>query len=360
MEEAKLKLYDMMISLAKPMALRSVALLNIPDIMATHGQETHYLSVEEIASHMSPPPANLEILCRILRFLASHGVFAESGDRFGLNDVSKLLVQKGNEESLAPYLLFVSGKVAVGPWQHLDAAVVENCNPFEKEYGMSSWEYASKNPKSAMTFHRGMASYANSVMPYVVEKHKGFEDIKSLVDVGGGVGASLHSIVSKYPHIHGINFDLPHVVSNAPPIPGVEHVGGSMFEGIPTADAVFLKWVLHNWDDKHCVTLLKKCYDAIPENGKVIIVETIVESQGSLMRPLQLSFDMSMIFCNGGAKERTEEEFKSLFKDSGFKCYIITKLPLLESIIELSKFLSIDLTHFPISNVHYKLYIFNF
>lgn len=98
-----------------------------------------------------------------------------------------------------------------------------------------------------------------------------------------------------------------------------------------------LQWVLHNWDDEHCVTLLKKCYKAIPENGKVIIVETVVESQGSL-RPLQLSFDMSMIFCNGGAKERTEEEFKSLFEDSRFKCYRIINLPLLESIIELSKF----------------------
>ncbi|KAH9301937.1 hypothetical protein KI387_013520, partial [Taxus chinensis] len=97
----------------------------------------------------------------------------------------------------------------------------------------------------------------------------------------------------------------------------VEHVGGNMFDGIPSADAIFLKWILHNWDDEHCVTLLKKCYDAIPENGKVIIVEAIIESQGKL-RPLQLSADMAMIFCTRGAKERTEEEFRALFEVSGF------------------------------------------
>jgi caffeic acid 3-O-methyltransferase len=53
-----------------------------------------------------------------------------------------------------------------------------------------------------------------------VRKYEGFKDIKTLVDVGGGIGRALETIISSYPHIHGINYDLPHVIADAPTIPG--------------------------------------------------------------------------------------------------------------------------------------------
>uniref|UniRef100_A0A0C9S6X7 TSA: Wollemia nobilis Ref_Wollemi_Transcript_14182_1376 transcribed RNA sequence n=1 Tax=Wollemia nobilis TaxID=56998 RepID=A0A0C9S6X7_9CONI len=347
--EAQLKLYDMS-SITKPMALRAAVLLGIPDIIAIHGEKSS-LSVDEIASQISPPPANLETLYRILRFLASHGVFCESpegGDikhsRYGLTPVSELLLQKekdtsnGNhgQPSWAPYLLFTTDKFAFAPWHRLAESVLDGCNPLQKELGITPYEFASSNPQHAMVFNDAMSSNSGMVMPYMLQTYQGFKDIKSLVDVGGGLGSSLSSIVHNHPHIQGINFDLPPVVAAAPPVPGVKHVGGNMFEKIPQADAVFLKWVLHNWDDEQAVRLLKNCYEAIPANGKVIIMDAVVEQKGRL-RPLQLSFDLTMSFFGSGAKERSEEEFKKLFEESGFKRYNVIKLPVLESIIEVSK-----------------------
>uniref|UniRef100_A0A0D6R916 O-methyltransferase domain-containing protein n=1 Tax=Araucaria cunninghamii TaxID=56994 RepID=A0A0D6R916_ARACU len=348
MEEAQLKLYDMIMSISKPMALKAIVSMGIPDIIATYGDGNKSLSVQQIASHISPAPANLESLFRILRFVASHGIFSESphasGDditqsRYGLNPVSELLVQKQDRlHSWAPYVLFVTDKVFAHPWHHLGEFVLENCCPFDRQHGMTPWEVTAKDTKSNTVLNEAMASISNVVMPYVVETYQGFKDINTLVDVAGGNGSCLEAILGKHPHIRGINFDLPHVVATNTPIPGVEQVGGNMFESIPSADAIFLKWVLHDWDDERAGKLLKKCFEAIPRNGKVIIVEEILENQGSL-RSLQLYSDMAMIITLSlnGAKERTEEEFKRVFEESGFMKYTIIKLPFLLSIIELSK-----------------------
>ncbi|GLJ19607.1 hypothetical protein SUGI_0354760 [Cryptomeria japonica] len=83
-----------------------------------------------------------------------------------------------------------------------------------------------------------------------------FKEVKTLVDMGGGKGTVLAHIVKAYlhihetafahiakayPHIHEINFDLPHVVQTAPSVPGIENVGGRMFDSIPSIDAIFFK-----------------------------------------------------------------------------------------------------------------------
>ncbi|KAF3327814.1 S-adenosyl-L-methionine:O-methyltransferase [Carex littledalei] len=135
----------------------------------------------------------------------------------------------------------------------------------------------------------------------------------TLVDVGGGVGVILSMITSKYPKIKGINFDLPQravlIALCTQILPryvhyshlsfsikkqrkvhydvmsvmvsgriGVEHVGGDMFASIPIGDAIciMMKWILHDWSDEHCQNILKNCYKALPENGKVIILDCIV------------------------------------------------------------------------------------
>ncbi|CBI34619.3 unnamed protein product, partial [Vitis vinifera] len=74
----------------------------------------------------------------------------------------------------------------------------------------------------------------------------GFEGLKPLVDVGGGNGSILNVIVSKYPSIKGINFDLAPVIEKSPSYPGVEHVAGDMFTSVPNGDAIFMKWILHS------------------------------------------------------------------------------------------------------------------
>ncbi|KAI6672510.1 hypothetical protein NL676_000416 [Syzygium grande] len=131
-------------------------------------------------------------------------------------------------------------------------------------------------------------------------------------------------IVSKYPSIKGINFDLPHDVTNAPSYPGVEHVRGDMFVSVPTGDAIFMKWICHDWSDEHCLKSLKNCYNALLEDGKVLVAECILPElpDTSFTTKLVAHADLIMMAHNPGGKEWTEKEFEALAKAAGFKRFL--------------------------------------
>ncbi|GKU93844.1 hypothetical protein SLEP1_g7405 [Rubroshorea leprosula] len=156
---------------------------------------------------------------------------------------------------------------------YLKEAVIDGGVPFEKAFGMPVFEYAKKDEKMNNVLNKIMSNISSLVMKKVLATYKGFEGLEQLVDVGGGVRTTLKSIVSKYPQIKGINFDLSRVIRNESPFPGVEYIGGDMFTKVPQGQTIISEWILHNWDDDHCFKLLKNCYDALPKSGKVVVVE---------------------------------------------------------------------------------------
>ncbi|EPS59009.1 hypothetical protein M569_15803 [Genlisea aurea] len=187
---------------------------------------------------------------------------------------------------------------------------------------MHLFEYTSVDPRFNTILNNAMLSQTTLFMNTFLPKYDGFRGIETLVDVGGGTGITLKMIIDKYPSIHGINFDLPHVISEALPTPGIDHVGGDMFAGIPKANAIFLKWICHDWNDEHCGKLLKNCWDALDDGGKVILVESIVEKDPDGVTIIKGGVevaDMFMMVVNPGGKERTEMELKSLAQYAGFK-----------------------------------------
>ncbi|XP_041027590.1 scoulerine-9-O-methyltransferase 1-like [Juglans microcarpa x Juglans regia] len=139
----------------------------------------------------------------------------------------------------------------------------------------------------------------------VFKLYGGFKDLKELMDVGGGIGTTLAKLTSTYPHVQGLNFDLPHVIDAAPKLPGVKHVAGDMFRSIPNAQTILLQCILHNWDDEHCKKLLRNCWEALPQEGKVIIVEMAIseelENNVEAKDVLMEDFFM-MLLTNGGKK----------------------------------------------------------
>ncbi|MED6150668.1 hypothetical protein PIB30_074655 [Stylosanthes scabra] len=165
-----------------------------------------------------------------------------------------------------------------------------------------------------------MENSTTLIMKKILESYKGFEDINTLVDIGGSLGVNAKLITSKYPHVKAINFDLPHVIKHAPPYAGVEHVAGDMFESVPKGDAIFLKWIIHDWSDDKCLELLRNCHKAIPDDGKVIVVERIMPVVPDTTLAAKSSFqsDILMMIQNPGGKERTRQEFMELMKASGF------------------------------------------
>uniref|UniRef100_A0A0D3FSL3 O-methyltransferase domain-containing protein n=1 Tax=Oryza barthii TaxID=65489 RepID=A0A0D3FSL3_9ORYZ len=206
---------------------------------------------------------------------------------------------------------------------HLLAAAVGGGGPsaFERAHGMRMFEYMGTNRRLNTLFNQAMAQQSMIVIDKLLDRFHGFDGVGVLVDVGGGTGATLEMITSRYKHITGVNFDLPHVISQAPSIPGVKHIAGNMFESISNiGDAIFLKMILHMQNDEDCIKILKNCHQALPDNGKVIAVEIVLPTIPELAQTARYPFQMDMIMLSNsrGGKERTELEFAKLATDSGF------------------------------------------
>ncbi|KAJ8748510.1 hypothetical protein K2173_003408 [Erythroxylum novogranatense] len=327
--------YAMQLALGSvlPMTLKAAIELGVFEIIAREGSDAK-LSASDIAAKISTqnPEAPL-MLDRILRLLASHQVLGCTVDGrtrfYSLNSVAKYFVNNQDGVSLGPLVALVQDKVFLSSWFELKNATVEGGVPFNMTHGMHAFEYPAADPRFNQIFNSAMTNSSTLVIRRILESYKEFEKLKQLVDVGGGIGHTIRMITSKYPHIKGINLDLPHVIEDAPAYPGVEHVGGDMFQGVPNGDAIFMKWILHDWSDDQCLKLLKNCYTAIPENGKVIVVEVIlpVAAETSATDKWIAQSDVLMMTQNPGGKERTEQEFLALataagFKGIDFKCFV--------------------------------------
>ncbi|GLU19307.1 hypothetical protein SLE2022_355660 [Rubroshorea leprosula] len=312
-----------------PMALHAAIQLDIFQIIAEAGADAK-LSPQEIASQLATcnPDAPM-MLDRILRLLATHSVvtcsvdFDNHGDpqrRYGLAPVSKYFIRNGDGVSLGPLLMLIQDKVFLDSWYQLKDAIVEGGIPFNRVHGMHAFEYPARDSRFNQVFNEAMMNQTTMFIKEILESYKGFEHLRRLVDVGGGLGVTLSFITAKYRSIQGINFDLPHVIQHAPPYPGVEHVGGDMFESVPKGDAIFMKWILHDWSDDQCVKLLKNCYNAIPDDGKVIIVDAIapVLPETDVVSKVITQCDVLMMTQCPGGRERTQHEFMRLASRSGF------------------------------------------
>ncbi|KAK1273931.1 Caffeic acid 3-O-methyltransferase [Acorus gramineus] len=312
-----------------PMTLKAAVELDLLEIIAAAGPGAK-LSPSEVASKL--PTTNPEapvMLDRILRLLASYSVLTcsvvdgEDGKvkrLYGLAPVAKYLTKNEDGVSMAPVLLMLQDKVLMESWYYLKDAVLEGGIPFNKAHGMTLFEYHGTDPRFNKMFNEGMFNNSAILLKKLLDIYKGFDDLNTLIDVGGGVGGTLKMIVTKHPNIKGTNFDLPHVIDVAPLIPGVEHVGGDMFESVPTGDAIFMKSILHDWSDQHCLKLLKNCYKALSPSGKVIMVEIILPETTGAYPAAQGNFHVDVVMlahCSGG-KERTEGEFEALAKEAGF------------------------------------------
>ncbi|CAI0557795.1 unnamed protein product [Linum tenue] len=210
---------------------------------------------------------------------------------------------------------------------------------------MPFWEYTDRNAGFNALFNDAMAE-DSGMMNLVVGDCCGavFRGVESLVDVGGGTGTFARIIVAAFPGIRCKVLELPQVIgrlaSGRNSSGKLEFVEGDMFQCVPSAGAVLLRMILHDWKDEECVKILKKCKDAISskgEGGKVIIIDIVMDEKKEVDHELvqtKLNFDMVMMFMLNG-KERTEKEWERLFLEAGFQRYKITHLFGFRSLIEV-------------------------
>jgi SAM-dependent methyltransferase len=308
-------------------ALRVVIELGIADLLAA-GER----SVADVAAVTK---VDADALYRVMRLLASEGVFMESRPRhFTLTDVGAALqsdrpgpgefVRMTNSE---PYLAF----------SQLLHSVQTGKPAFDKVFGSPRFDWLSDHPEQAALFQRAMVAVGQGSNEAVAEAYD-FAPYGRVVDVGGGHGQLLSAILARNPHLSGVLFDLPSGVEAARhgaggELPRTDFVAGDFFDSVPAGDVYVIKKVIHDWDDKRAALILRRCREAMSRNGRVLVAETLVPPGDE---PNQIKgIDVIMLAITGGL-ERTEAQYASLFDMAGLRLErsIQTRGPI--SIIEAS------------------------
>ena len=323
------QLNAMFVAAAQSRALSTVAELGVADhITQGSPKSAGYLARATGAHERS--------LYRLLRFLASHGLFQEtSNGEFDHTPLSAALRSDAEGSYCAAAQLFHHVFAA---WDGLDHAVRTGEPGFNKVYGKHVFEYAGEHPEVAALFDAGMTSIHGYETAAMLEAYN-FAGVNVLADIGGGNGSLIAAVLKRYPAMHGILFDLGHVAARAREnvkASGIadrcQVIEGSFFETIPAgADAWLFRHIIHDWTDEQSAAILSRCRKVMPPEGRVLIVECVVPAGNA--PSISKDMDMTMMTFPGGI-ERTETEFRALLEESGFQLTSVTPTTTMISIIE--------------------------
>lgn len=277
-------------------------------------------------------------LYRVLRALASLGLIVEDEDkRFRLTPLGATL-QSNVAGSLRAFATSELGEGHYAAWGNALHSVKTGEIAFDHTFGMPVWDYYAQHPENARVFNESMTELTAVVERAVLESYD-FSPFDKIVDVGGGHGHFITSILKKSPQAKGILFDAPQVIEGARKRietdalrERCEAVAGDFFKSVPAGgDLYTLKFIIHDWNDRQSIAILKQIRRAIKENGKLLLVEQVIQPGNEPQ--LGKFTDLIMMVMTGG-RERTEEEYRALFAASGFKLTKSTQTPSPVSIIE--------------------------
>jgi hypothetical protein len=201
------------------------------------------------------------------------------------------------------------------------------------------FEYLERHPEDLAVFGESMTSISGTENPAIASAYP-FSRIGTLVDIGGGHGSLLATILRANPKLHGVLFDQASVIARAQQDHHVTAAGiserctlksGNFFEEVPAGgDAYIMKYILHDWNDEQCVNILRNCRAAMNEKGRVLVVDNVIPpgndpSWGKLL-------DIQMLIIGG--RERTKKEFAAMFAEAGLKMTRVVPTPCALSIVE--------------------------
>jgi DNA-binding HxlR family transcriptional regulator len=254
-------------------------------------------------------------LFRLLRVLESIGICTRKKERYELTAQGRLL--QSNVQGSLRSMALTLGEIHYEAWGNLDHSIRTGQPAFNDVFGTGLFQHLSKNRVDGATFNAAMTDFSGLVS-YAVALAYDFSGIQSIVDVGGGHGKFLQTILGMNAYIQGIVFDLPAVIQGTQ-----EHlasmgercvaVAGDFFNSVPCGAGVYiLSGVIHDWHDAQSITILQNCRNAMVESSRILVVEMIVPEAEPCFSTL---LDLNMLVMSGG-RERTESEFRSLFQSA--------------------------------------------
>ncbi len=289
------------------------------------------LNAAEIAERLDCRP---DALARLLRYLGHLGVVSvDHGSRYSLSSMGSLL----RTENPFHDLVRMYGNEFYEAWGDLLPAVRTGGSAFGHRYGVEHFDYFAEHPETSRTFDRSMAAVTNLVAGKICSAFD-FPEDATVVDVGGGNGTLLRTILRENPTITGIVLDRAHVGSDISTDPAdadivaqLATLSGDFFAEVPgECDIYLLSRILHDWNDEDCGRILRVCREACPPDATLLVLERLLPDSGSTGVPdgasLALPWDMQMLAVTGG-RERTRAEYEKLLAGANFQLDGIRPLP---------------------------------
>jgi hypothetical protein len=293
----------------------AAAMLGLADQL-TDGPKSAAELAESVGAHAPS-------LHRLMRTLASLGVLAERKEqRYALTTLGEAL--KANAPGSAKTTVLTFGSPwAESAWDHLVYCVQTGKTGFEKQHGMSFFDYFSRHPEAASMFNETMVGFHSQEPPAIAAAYD-FSGFNTIVDVGGGTGNLLSAILNHYADPRGVLFDLPHVIAEAPALLKTKGISyrvkieaGDFFESVPTGgDAYVLSHIIHDWNEDQCLTILRNIRRIMNSAGRLLIAEMVLPA-GDTPHPGKM-LDIGMLVWPGG-QERTLAEYDQLLSKAGFQ-----------------------------------------
>ena len=310
-------------------ALRSAAVLGVADKLV-EGEKT----ADQLAGELNVDAISL---CRMMRILASRGVFEEKSEGcFTLTSAAEFL-RTDNPYSLRDAILMLTDTTFWLPVFELPDRV-RGKNVFKSIFGMAFYDYWSQQDHASgdTLFHSGMSSMSK-VENEVLVRNVEFPEHATVVDVAGGYGNMLLNILRKNPTLKGILFDRPDVLSGNM----LHQLGdnsrwtltpGSFFEKCPAGDIYILKYIVMDWSDAEAIKILRCCRNAMLPNGKIVIMEPVVSEGENSLGGCEI--DLLLLASFDGGRIRTETELRDMLAKSGLRLERIIKTETYLSIVE--------------------------
>lgn len=313
-------------------AIHAAVELGVPDLLAD-GERTS----DDLAEASGADPATLY---RLLRALASLGVLHEAeGRHFSLTPLGQPL-RSDVPGSVRGWARLVGREYVWRSWGNLANAVRNGENSFRALYGADVFEWRAEHPEESAIFDEAMRSLTAPQAEAVLAAYD-FSRFGIIVDVGGGNGTLLASLLAAHPAVRGILFDQAHVVTGGESVlqaAGVadrcEIVAGSFFEDVPEGgDAYVLKSIIHDWEDEEAIAILRACRAAMGPEAVVLLIERHLG--GPNENPAAKLSDLNMLVMPGG-RERSDEEYAALFEQAGMRSASTTVAATGHAVIEAS------------------------
>jgi len=303
-------------------AIAAAAELSLADHLADSGGATG----ERLAELADTDPDSLS---RLLRYLTSLGILRSAQGRVQLTELGHLL-RTDTDCSLHP-LAQLYGGLFYESFGQLTHTVRTGRQAFEHVFGANHFDYIAERPELARLFDRAMAASAAMFTP--VADFVDFSAARVVVDVAGGDGELLGKVLGAVPHLRGVLLERSHVIEAAREKLGrlgcaerCEFVAGDFTRTIPGGgDVYILSRVLHDWDDEQCLSILRRCADAMAEGTELLVLERLLPEGDS--PSLATAWDVHMM-CNVGGRERTLSHYRRLLQESGFQLHAQCQLPL--------------------------------